>query len=86
MLKMPEESVKAQISVSKMGAVLPFFRFLLRERVLMVITDLFRIKSKADFTLRKSLYILVKFCLLRLWVIAWAKILPGDCKKERFVS
>ena len=45
-----------------LGIILPFYRFLLRERV----SHVHQICSGSDFTLRESLYILVKFYLLRL--------------------
>lgn len=60
---MPEERVKARSL--NMGIMLPSFKFLLRERGFSLSSfDLFRIKSKADFTMRVSLYILVKLNLI----------------------
>lgn len=65
-----------------LGIILPFYRFLLRERV----SHVHQICSGSDFTLRQSLYIFVKFYLLKLRVIVWAEIMSEGGKKERFVS
>lgn len=43
------------------GPELPFSGFSWGREGFIVIVDLFRIKSKVDFTVRKSVYILVKF-------------------------
>lgn len=36
------------------------------KRVLVVIIDLFRVKSKADFTVRKALHVLIEFLCIKI--------------------
>lgn len=64
--EMPKESVKTHISVYKMGRVPPVWASPEVERVLVAVIDVFGVKSKADFTMRKSLHLLLKFLSLKI--------------------
>lgn len=70
--------------------MLPFFKFLLKRGFSLSFLICLGSKSKADFAVRRSLYILGKFLFDRIMGNSLTglltKILSGDCTEERFVS